>query len=47
LRNAEDADHLATVVDRLQERNQWLTPWTRSIKAWSGAAKENTNERAQ
>lgn len=29
LRSQEDADRLASVVNRLQERNQWLTPWTR------------------
>jgi len=40
LRDEESADHLATVVNRLQERTQWLTPWTRSSSAWSGAAKE-------
>jgi len=40
LRDAEDADHLATVVNRLQERNQWLTPWRRSSIGWPSADKE-------
>lgn len=40
LTNAEDADRLATVVNQLQERNQWLTPWRRSSAPWSDAAKE-------
>jgi hypothetical protein len=35
-RDAADADHLATLVQRLQERSQWLTPRERSI--WSPPA---------
>lgn len=34
---AEDVDHLATIVNRLQERSQWLIPRERSI--WSPPAK--------
>ena len=40
LMDAGDADHLATVVNRLQERNQWLTPWKRSSTGWPNADKE-------
>jgi len=36
----ESADRLASVVDRLQERTQWLTPWTRGSNSPFRAAKE-------
>ena len=40
IRNQKDADRLATVVNRLQERNQWLTPWMRGETHGAPAAKE-------
>lgn len=40
LDDEECADRLASVVDRLEERTQWLTPWTQGSTSRSDAAKE-------
>ena len=40
LREEKGADRLAFVVNRLQERNQWLTPWMRGEATEPHAAKE-------